>query len=74
MNGWSRRGERAGPQCGSSRFHIGRTASRGPTIDDGRTLSEIACSANASTAAGVACTGTTLAPAWQADTSSPSSK
>ena len=50
------------PQYGASRDQSSATASAGPTIDEQRRPCSLARSANAATAAGVAATGTRLAP------------
>ncbi len=53
---------RGRPQCGESRPHSSWTVGAGPTIDEQRRPCSRARAANAATAAGVAATGTRLAP------------
>ena len=60
------------PPAGPSRSHSGPTAAAGPTIVAHRRGIEAARSANTASASGVALTGTRLAAAWHAETSSPS--
>ena len=63
MTGWASRISRGWPQYGRSSSHICPTASAGPTMDEQRLPCSRARPAKAVAAAGVAPTGTRLAPA-----------
>ena len=62
MTGCTGRISRAGPHRGRSKAHSAWTSSAGPTTDEHRRPCFSARSAKATTASGVAATGTRLAP------------
>src|ERR1700755_2767840 len=62
ISGWLGRTSRDGPHAGASWLHRPRTASAAPTIEEHPRGSWNTISANAVTAALVACTGIRLAP------------
>ena len=62
MTGCTGRTSLAGPQCGLSSPHRAWTSADGPTTDEQRRPCRSARSAKATTASGVAATGTRLAP------------
>ena len=69
MCGWSQRKSRGGGQCSSRPAHSSATDSCGPTIVELRGPDAAARSTKAAHAAGVALTGTMLAPTWHIETS-----
>src|SRR6478735_7365027 len=72
--GWFQRISRGVPQPRATEFQNAWTACWGPTMVETVRPRVRARSANARASSTLACTGTRLAPTWQAATSSPSSK